>query len=124
MAPASDAVSPKSQTLSPPSQLFAPTAIVTLPATAYDRIELPSGATSAGFTIAPGAATRLAFAVQPTAAVAGTAIAPAVQGAEHDAFGTPDPALAGGATTVGISGPLAISWVGRQPPMGVLSQAS
>ncbi|MFP2926939.1 beta strand repeat-containing protein [Pyxidicoccus sp. 3LG] len=46
-----------------------------------------TGATSAAFTVAPGAATRLVFTVQPSRAFAGQAISPAVRVAAQDAFG-------------------------------------
>src|SRR5204863_421035 len=43
--------------------------------------------TSATFTVSPAAAATLAFVVQPTNAVAGVAVAPAVQVKVGDAFG-------------------------------------
>ncbi len=57
-----------------------------------------TGATSAAFDITPGTATQLAFAVQPAGAVAGVAIAPAVQVAAQDAFGNVDPSFTGDVT--------------------------
>src|SRR4029077_18813299 len=45
-----------------------------------------TGATSSAFNISPAAAAKLAFTVQPTSAVAGVAIAPAVQVTVQDAF--------------------------------------
>jgi hypothetical protein len=45
-----------------------------------------TNATSAAFSIAPGAATKLAFTVQPTTATAAAAITPAVEVAVQDAF--------------------------------------
>src|SRR6185436_2622413 len=46
-----------------------------------------TGATSAAFNVTPAAASKLAFTVQPANAVAGVAIAPAVQVTVQDAFG-------------------------------------
>ncbi len=46
-----------------------------------------AGASSAPFNIIPGLAARLAFTVQPTAAAAGTTIAPAVRVTVQDQFG-------------------------------------
>ena len=46
-----------------------------------------TGATSGNFNIAPGAATQLAFTVQPTAAPASVALSPAVQVTVQDALG-------------------------------------
>ena len=54
-----------------------------------------SGATSAPFTIAPGAATHLAFTGQPTPVTAGVAIAPAVTVAALDALGNTAPGYVG-----------------------------
>ncbi len=55
------------------------------------RLEASSGglpaAVSDTFSVTEGAANRLAFISQPTAAVAGETIAPAVRVAVHDAFG-------------------------------------
>ena len=50
-----------------------------------------SGATSASFTVAAAAPSSLAFTTQPTSAVAGAAIAPAVQVTLRDAFGNTAP---------------------------------
>ena len=55
----------------------------TLRATAVDL----AGGTSVNFSVAAGAAARLAIAVQPTAATAGAAIAPAIQAIIQDAQG-------------------------------------
>lgn len=46
-----------------------------------------TGATTAGFEIAPGAASRLVFVVQPGVAQAGSALAPAIRVALQDALG-------------------------------------
>ncbi len=46
-----------------------------------------TGATSNPFSVLPGAATHLAFAVQPTTVAAVTSMTPAVQVAGYDAFG-------------------------------------
>src|SRR5439155_941490 len=60
-----------------------------------------TGATSAPFTITVGAATRLAFTVQPGSTTAGAAIAPAVRLTALDAGGNPVPGFSG-AVTVAI----------------------
>jgi hypothetical protein len=57
-----------------------------------------TGATSAAFSVTPGAATQLAFTVQPSAAPAGTAITPAVQVTARDAFGNTAPTFTGTVT--------------------------
>jgi hypothetical protein len=59
----------------------------------------PTGATSATFDITPAAATHLAFSVEPTDALAGTAIAPAVVVQALDAFDNVDTSYT---TSVGI----------------------
>lgn len=59
------------------------------------------GATSAGFDIAPGAASRLAFSVPPSTATAGTPITPTVQVTVQDAFGN-TVSSAGAAVTIGV----------------------
>ncbi len=51
-----------------------------------------TGVTSATFDITPAAATHLAFAVEPSNAIAGAAVAPAVQVAALDAFDNVDTA--------------------------------
>ena len=63
-------------------------------------------ATSAAFSVNPGAPARLVFAAQPASAPAGAAIAPAVRVAVQDAFGnavlaTPEITLALGANPAG-----------------------
>jgi hypothetical protein len=60
-----------------------------------------TGATSTGFTITPATASQLAFSVEPSTAVAGTSITPAVQVSARDAFGNLVPSFAGN-VTVGI----------------------
>ena len=69
------------------------------------------GATSAAFTIVPAAAAQLAFTTQPTSAVAGAAITPAVQVTARDAFGNPTPAFTGNVTVA----------IGTNPGSGTLS---
>src|SRR5712691_1233559 len=64
-----------------------------------------AGAASAPFNITPGLATQLAFTVQPTAARAGTTIAPAVQVAVQDQLGN---TVAGGVAAA-TSGPFDIA---------------
>jgi hypothetical protein len=51
--------------------------------------------TSAGFNVAAGVPATLAFTVQPTTAVSGTALTPAVQVAIQDAFGNTVPSATG-----------------------------
>jgi hypothetical protein len=80
-----------------------------------------AGAASAPFNITPGLATQLAFTVQPSAAVAGQTIAPAVRVAVQDQFGNTVPsaspqitlalganpgggALAGSTSTTAVNG--------------------
>jgi hypothetical protein len=53
---------------------------------------------SKSFNINPGAATKLAFTVQPTNTLAGATITPAVQVSAQDAFGNLVPAFAGNVT--------------------------
>jgi hypothetical protein len=67
--------------------------------------------TSAAFSIAAGAATRLAFAVQPTATIAGDVISPAVRVTAQDNFGNTAPGF-GGTITMAIA---------NNPSGGVLS---
>jgi len=57
-----------------------------------------TGATSASFTITAGAATHLAFAVQPVGTAAGAAITPAVQVSARDAFENVTPGFTGNVT--------------------------
>jgi hypothetical protein len=54
--------------------------------------------TTKPFNINPGAATKLAFTVQPTNTLAGATITPAVQVSAQDAFGNLVPAFAGNVT--------------------------
>src|SRR5204862_6586976 len=54
--------------------------------------------TSTPFDITPGAATQLAFTVQPSTTVAGAAISPAVQVSALDAAGNPVPGFTGSVT--------------------------
>ncbi len=60
-----------------------------------------TGTTSAGFTIAPGAASQLVFTVQPSATTAGAAITPAVQVTAQDAQGNTATQFSGN-VTVGL----------------------
>ncbi len=70
-----------------------------------------TGATSAAFTIAAGAATQLAFTVQPSTEAAGAPITPAVQVTARDAFGNTAPSFTGSVTLA----------IGTNPPgTGVL----
>jgi hypothetical protein len=57
-----------------------------------------TGATSSPFDIIPGAATQLAFTVQPSTTIAGTAITPAVQVTARDALGNPATSFSGSVT--------------------------
>jgi len=57
-----------------------------------------TGATSSPFDIIPGAATQLAFTVQPSTTIAGTAITPAVQVTARDALGNPATSFSGSIT--------------------------
>jgi hypothetical protein len=65
-----------------------------------------TGATSAAFTITPGAATQLAFTVQPGNTAAGAAITPAVQVTARDALGN---------TATTFTGTVALA-IGTNPP--------
>src|SRR5205814_7516960 len=58
----------------------------------------PSGTTSSAFNITPGTASQLAFTVQPSAAIAGATIAPAVQVTALDVQGNTATAFAGSVT--------------------------
>ena len=73
-----------------------------------------TGATSAAFNVAPGAATRLFFSVQPGSVTAGTAFAPAVQVSAVDLFGNLD---------TNFTGNVAIA-IASNPGGGVLSGTS
>lgn len=73
-----------------------------------------TGATSSPFTISSGAATSLAFTVQPSNATAGTAIAPAILVSARDAFGN---AVTSFASNVTIA-------ITTNPAGGVLSGTS
>ncbi|HET7248809.1 MAG TPA: hypothetical protein VFI79_03115 [Gemmatimonadales bacterium] len=70
-----------------------------------------TGATSGSFTIIPGAATQLAFSVQPGNTTAGAAITPAVQVTALDALGN---------TATGFTGSVAIA-IAANPAGGTLS---
>jgi hypothetical protein len=70
-----------------------------------------AGAASIPFNITPGLATRLAFAVQPTTAVAGKTIAPAVQVAVQDQLGN----------TVSSTTPVITLAIGANPAGGALA---
>jgi len=67
--------------------------------------------TSAAFSIAAGAATRLAFTVQPTATTAGDAISPAVRVTAQDNFGN---------TAAGFGGMITMA-IANNPSGGVLA---
>ncbi|MGH6691863.1 MAG: beta strand repeat-containing protein, partial [Gammaproteobacteria bacterium] len=70
-----------------------------------------TGATSAAFTVSAGAATQLAFTVQPSAEAAGAVVTPAVQVTARDAFGNSAPTFTGTVTLA----------IGTNPPgTGVL----
>ncbi len=71
-----------------------------------------TGATSIGFNIGPGAATRLAFTVQPLDTAAGAAITPTVT--VQDAYGN----------TVSTATPIITVAIGANPGGGVLSGTS
>jgi len=70
-----------------------------------------TGATSTAFDITPGAATQLAFTVQPSTAPAGVAIAPAVRVTARDAFGN---------TATGFTNAVTVA-IGTNPAGGTLS---
>jgi Big-like domain-containing protein/invasin-like protein len=70
-----------------------------------------AGATSGGFNVTPGAASQLAFTVQPSNATAGAAIAPAVQVTARDAHGN---------TATGFSGTVTVA-IGANPGGGTLA---
>src|SRR4029077_5220987 len=70
-----------------------------------------TGATSAPFNIVAGAATHLAFAVQPTSTTAGAIITPAVQATALDAQGN---------TVTGFTGTVTVA-IGTNPGGGALS---
>jgi len=57
-----------------------------------------TGTTSSPFDIIPGAATQLAFTVQPSTTIAGTTITPAVQVTARDALGNPATSFTGSVT--------------------------
>src|SRR5438309_2070640 len=67
--------------------------------------------TSTPFDITPGAATQLAFSVQPSTTVAGATISPAVQVTALDPAGNPVPGFTGNVTVV----------LGTNPGGGTLS---
>ncbi|HYK10632.1 MAG TPA: Ig-like domain-containing protein [Gemmatimonadales bacterium] len=64
-----------------------------------------TGSTSSGFNITPGAATKLAFTVQPSTSAAGVSIAPAVQVTALDAAGN---------TATGFNGSVSVA-IGNNP---------
>src|SRR5207249_3344450 len=70
-----------------------------------------SGATSVGFNVTPGAATELVFTVEPSNAVAGAAITPAVQVTARDAQGN---------TATGFTGTVTVA-LDANPGSGTLS---
>ncbi len=70
-----------------------------------------TGATSAGFNITPGAASRLFFTVQPSTAVVDVAISPAVEVTARDAFGN---------TATGFTGNVTVA-IGANPGGATLS---
>src|SRR5207247_1847228 len=61
--------------------------------------------TSTAFDIIPGTTTQLAFTVQPSNTVAGTAISPAVQASALDAAGNPVPTFTGSVTVALATNP-------------------
>src|SRR5437773_711594 len=74
---------------------------VTTPGTTYMPSATPCRApsvTSTPFDVTPGAATQLAFSVQPSTTVAGAAISPAVQVTALDPAGNPVPGFTGNVT--------------------------
>jgi len=62
-------------------------------------------------TVTPGAASHLAFTVQPSPSFLGTAMAPAVEVTAHDAFGNTTPAFTGAVTVA----------IGTNPGSGTLT---
>src|SRR3989475_568008 len=70
-----------------------------------------TGATSAAFTVTPGAATQLAFTIEPTNTAAGASITPAVQVTAQDGLGNTDPTFTGNVTVA----------LGANPSGGTLS---
>src|SRR5690606_36359936 len=70
-----------------------------------------TGATSNGFDITPGAATKLVFSVQPSTVQAGAVISPSVQVAVQDAFNN---------TVTGSSASITLA-LGANPSGGALS---
>src|SRR5207302_642971 len=70
-----------------------------------------TGATSAAFSITPGAATQLAFTIEPTNTAAGASITPAGQVPAQDGLGNADPAFTGNVTVA----------LGANPSGGTLS---
>ncbi|MBS1149686.1 MAG: hypothetical protein H6Q89_1384, partial [Myxococcaceae bacterium] len=71
----------------------------------------PFGAAAQTYTVTPGAAAQLGFTVQPTSAIAGAALAPAVEVAIQDSFGNTVPAATANVTVA----------IGTNPGTGVLS---
>ncbi len=71
-------------------------------------------ATSGAFSITPGAATQLAFTVQPSTTVAAATITPAVQVTAQDALGNTVPSFTGSVTVA----------IGTNPGGGLLSGAT
>lgn len=63
-----------------------------------------TSAVSGAFTITPGTASRLSFTVEPTSALAGQAIAPAVQVGVHDVFGNVVPTSTASVTVAILPG--------------------
>src|SRR5205807_809520 len=70
-----------------------------------------TGATSASFNVAPGAAASLVFSTQPSNAPAGAAISPAVVVTAQDAYGN---------TATGFAGTITIA-LGSNPGSSTLS---
>src|SRR6185369_1676432 len=70
-----------------------------------------TGATSAGFNINPGAASKLAFTVQPTNTTAGVSVSPALQVTVQDPFGN---------TVTSSSASITVA-IGTNPGGGTLS---
>ncbi|HXV92235.1 MAG TPA: hypothetical protein VD813_02960, partial [Pseudonocardia sp.] len=115
------AANPGTGTLSGTATVAAVSGIATFATLSIDKVgtgytlsatagALPA-ATSAAFNISPAAASQLAFTAQPTTAVAGAAIAPAVAVTVRDAFGN---------TATGFAGSVTVA-IGTNPGTGTLS---
>ncbi len=128
------ATNPGGGVLSGGGPLNAVAGIATFPGLSIDKagtgytLRASSGslaqATSTAFDIAPGAATRLVFTTQPSAATAGQPIAPAVTVAAQDAFGNTDPGLTGTVTLALVMNPGGATLSGGGPVNAVAGVAS